>query len=404
MIVDRLKKALLIGPATVISVAYIDPGNFGTNIEAGSKYGLALLWVVWLSGAMAILFQYLSGKMGIVAGKSPIDFLLENRRKGIFRKFYFLILLLIIFSTDMAEFVGIAVGLHLLLSIPLSISLWISIIDVLILYIFTENLGRMEIAIAAMVGIVGVSYIVELIVVKANIQEVLVHSFIPSITSKNDLLVAISIVGATVMPHAIILHAYLSKEKYMQQGKHLLKSIKEHTKETITNLFGASLINAALQIMSYYAFYKNGLKDIVSMDTAFYSLQPLYGNLSSLIFAIAILASGLSSSLVSVMAGVRIIELYYHKAISSWKVRLLIRLINMVPLAVFVYLGFNTVTILVYTQAVLSFTLPAVLIPLVFYSSKKEVMGNYATRTVIHLLSLLGVAFIIIMNLLLIFF
>ncbi|AFH42170.1 Nramp family divalent metal transporter [Fervidicoccus fontis] len=214
---ENLKRILAIGPATLVSVAYIDPGNFGTNIEAGSKYGLTLLWVVWLSGAMAIMFQYISGKVGIVTEKGLLDVSMAKLRKNE-KKLYFFGLFIAILATDMAEFVGMAVGFHLILGIPLSISAGLSVVDVLLLFLLTEDLGRMEIVIAGLVGIVGLSYLIELVIVHANPEEILMHSFIPYLSGSEMILTATSIIGATIMPHAIILHSYLSAEKSAGKG------------------------------------------------------------------------------------------------------------------------------------------------------------------------------------------
>ncbi|MBE9390924.1 Nramp family divalent metal transporter [Fervidicoccus fontis] len=395
---ENLKRILAIGPATLVSVAYIDPGNFGTNIEAGSKYGLTLLWVVWLSGAMAIMFQYISGKVGIVTEKGLLDVSMAKLRKNE-KKLYFFGLFIAILATDMAEFVGMAVGFHLILGIPLSISAGLSVVDVLLLFLLTEDLGRMEIVIAGLVGIVGLSYLIELVIVHANPEEILMHSFIPYLSGSEMILTATSIIGATIMPHAIILHSYLSAEKSAGKGGINKKGeIKNHLKETLANLGGASLVNAAIQIMSYYAFYLKGLTNITSLESAYYTLAPLFGALASWIFAISLFSSGLSSSMVSVIAGVKILESYFGTPTKQWKVRLMLRLINMVPFLIAVYLGVDMMSILVYTQAILSFSLPLVLFPLINISKDGNLMGGYKISKPLYVISLVSTVFIVLIN------
>lgn len=371
MIGVRLRSIAVFGPATVVSVAYMDPGNFGSNIAAGSTYGLALLWVVWLSGVMAMVFQYLSGKLGLVTGTAPADYVFE-RLRGIggipgraVRAMYFAGLFVMVLATDMAEFLGIAVGLSLLLSLPLLLTVWISIIDVLILMLYADTLRRLERVIGLLVLVIGASYVYELYVVGTDPVEVLARSFVPTLEERGQVLLVASIIGATVMPHAVLLHAYLTRDRWgpRQDARPILR---RHLKETIVFLSVASLINVSLQVMSYYAFYRNGYIGIEELEDAYLTLAPLYGAAASIVFAVAVLASGISSSIVSVMAGVYLVESFLGRRLEAWKVRLGVRLINMLPLAVAVYLGIGTIDILVYSQVVLSLTLPLVLIPLLF--------------------------------------
>ncbi|MEM0020936.1 MAG: Nramp family divalent metal transporter [Fervidicoccaceae archaeon] len=395
---SQLKRLLVIGPATVVAVAYIDPGNFGANIQAGSKYGLSLLWVVWLSGAMAVMFQYISGKIGIVSGAGLTDIAMGQMKRRRMKLLYFIGLFIAILATDMAEFIGMAVGLHLLFKIPLTASAFLSVVDVLILFFLTEDLGKMEVLIAGLVGVVGLSYLVELAIVHASPMEIAMHSFVPSLKGGAMALTAVSIIGATVMPHAVILHSYLSAERLVREGWERDRELKHHLKETVINLGGASLVNAAIQIMSYYAYYKNGLNDIVSLDNAYYTLIPFFGSVASTIFAVALFASGLSSSMVSVLAGVKIVESYFGAPTKQWKVRLTLRLINMVPFLIAVYAGFSTMELLVYTQAILSFTLPLVLFPLTFIGRSEGIMGERKIGRALFYLSLISSIFILLIN------
>jgi len=390
---------MLLGPATVVSVAYIDPGNFGSNIAAGSKYALNLLWVVWVSGLLAILFQYLSGKIGLASSRSVADLVSEaisSRLSGSWylfaRSLYFLALLAIVVATDMAEFLGIVLGLSLLMGIPIDIAVWISVLDVLVLMVISDRRVGFETIIGSLVGVVGFSLIYELLLVRVDVPEILRHSFVPGSISQEALLVAISIIGATVMPHALLLHSYLASEKW--GSKPGPESLGRHLRETVAYLSVASVVNASIQILSYYAFYRNGYHD-VDMDTAYIILQPLYGWAASTVFAIALIASGISSSMVSVLAGQRVVESFMGKKLEAWKLRLFVRLFNMVPLAIAIHLGVKPIDILVYSQAVLSLLLPTVMIPITIFSARDSVMGSLKNSRLISVSSIMGSLFII---------
>jgi manganese transport protein len=394
--------AVLLGPATIVSVAYIDPGNFGSNIAAGSRHALNLLWVVWVSGLLAIMFQYLSGKIGIATSRSIVDIVSEaisNRFQGIsyslFRLLYFLALLAIIIATDMAEFLGIVLGLSLLFDLPLSIAMWISVIDVLILMVITDKRIGFETVIGSLVGVVGFSFLYELVIVKTDLAEIVRSSFIPGSLNSDALLIAISILGATVMPHAVTLHSYLAADRW--GSKPASESLRRHLWETVAYLSIASLINASIQILSYYAFYKNGYHD-VDMESAHLILQPLYGWSSATIFAIALMASGISSSMVSVLAGQKIVESWWGKKLEAWKLRLLVRLFNMIPLAIALHLGVKPLDVLVYSQAVLSLLLPVVVIPVAIISSRSIFMGSIKNSLYMSIATSIGAIFIVGLN------
>jgi len=393
---------ILLGPATVVSVAYIDPGNFGSNIAAGSRHALDLLWVVWVSGVLAILFQYLSGKIGLASSKSVADLVFEAiscRLSGVWYSFsralYFLGLLSIIVATDMAEFLGIALGLSLLLSIPLGIAVWVSVVDVLALMAISDRRIGFEAIIGSLVGAVGFSLIYELLLVGVDMAEILRHSVVPGSVGQETFLVAISILGATVMPHAVLLHSYLASEKWGSRPG--IEGLVRHVRETIAYLSVASVVNASIQILSYYAFYRNGYHD-VDMDTAYIILQPLYGWNASAVFAVALLASGISSSMVSVLAGQKVVESYIGRRLEAWKLRLLVRLFNMVPLAIAIHSGVKPIDILVYSQAVLSLLLPAVVVPVVVFSARSSTMGMLKNSRLISIIAAIGATFIIGLN------
>ncbi|PWV36832.1 MAG: hypothetical protein DJ555_05295 [Desulfurococcaceae archaeon] len=398
-----LRASVILGPATVVSVAYIDPGNFGSNIAAGSKYGLNLLWVVWVAGLLAILFQYLSGKIGIATSRSTVDLVssaIKERLSGPCRSatlaLYFSSLIAVILATDMAEFLGIVLGLSFLLGLPIEIAIWISVVDVLILMMITDRRLGFETLIGSLVGVVGISFLYELVIVGIDPKEILVSSVMPREFGGEHTLLAISIIGATVMPHALILHPYLTAEKWGTARSN--EKLKRHMLETIAYLSIASVMNAAIQIMAYYAFYRNGYHD-VDMDIAHAILEPLYGSLSAVVFAIAMLASGISSSMVSVLAGQKVVESLVGKRLEAWKLRLMVRLANMLPLAIAIHAGVKPIDVLVYSQAVLSLVLPVVIIPITIYARSKSTMGSMVNSRVIDIAAIIGTIVIVTFNL-----
>lgn len=400
----KMLRLIALGPAVIVSVAYIDPGNFGSNIAAGSTYGLKLLWVVWVSGLMAILFQYLSGKLGL-AGVTVPDYVFSRLERlplsRVWKTLYFLAMFVMVLATDMAEFLGIALGFHLLLGIPLAVAVWISVVDVLVLMIFANTMSRLEKLIGLLVAVVGLSYVYELYVVNVDLAEVAANSIRVSLESREMALIATSIIGATVMPHAVLLHSYLTRDKWAPEGivRGLAGVLRKHLVETVVFLFVASLINASLQIMSYYAFHQNGIIGLESMELAYATLTPLYGSMAAIVFGVAIMASGISSSMVSVMAGVSLIESYVGRRFEEWKVRLLARLVNMLPLAAAIHAGMSTLDILVYSQAVLSMTLPLVLVPLIMVTRDRRLVGSLANRRVTTVLAVASTLMIIGINL-----
>ncbi len=381
----------LFGPATIVSVAYMDPGNFGSNIASGSLHGLDLLWVVWMASAVAMLLQYLSGKLGIVAGRSLVDLTLSRLSSRYARVAYSIPLIAVIIATDMAEFLGIALGLHLLFAIPLHVAAGLAVIDVFILLLASEKRGRLELLIGLLVVIIGLSYVVQLYIIAPEPSVVLEKSV--SITlDEGKVFLAASILGATVMPHALILHGYLTAERW----NGMREKVKRHTRETIVYLAVAAMINASLQIAAYGAFYTKDI-EVVDMTEAYNTLIPLYGSLAAHAFGIALLASGISSSLVSVVTGQKVFESIRGKGITQWKVRLVVRMINMVPLLIALSIGIKTIDILVYSQVVLSLLLPFVVIPLVVLVSRMGIV-TYYTR----LAGVIAVILIIIINIMLI--
>lgn len=372
---------IFFGSALIVSVAYMDPGNFGTAISAGSSFNYALLWVVWLSSGIAMLFQYLSGKMG-VAGFSLAEVIKIRWKKG-HVLLYWLLAEFSILATDVAEFLGIVVALNLLFGVPLLIAAFVSVLDVLLLLLLTRKTFRtMEYAFILFVSVIGIGYIYELFITKPDISPIIIHSVIP-VLNQNMILFAVGLIGATVMPHALFVHSWLVKNK-ARDKKHKINKDKMqrfHLIDTIISLLIAALINAAILIMAAKAFYGSGLQ-IATISQAYKTLTPLFGTLASIVFAIALLSSGISSSITGTLAGQSIMESLTDFKISPTVRRLITRFINLMPIVVAILLNIDPLTVLVYSQVVLSFLIPLPLIPLIYYSSKREIMHNLTNRKI----------------------
>lgn len=389
---------IFFGSALIVSVAYMDPGNFGTSISAGSSFDYSLLWVVWLSSGMAMLFQYLSGKLGVV-GFSLAELIRREWKDKRYVLAYWLLSEVSIIATDLAEFLGIAVALNLLFGVPLLIAAIISIFDVLLLFFLTRKSFRtLEYAFVLFVMIIGFGYIYEIFVTKPGILPILYGSMIPNV-GQGMLFLAVGIIGATVMPHALFVHSWLTKNKAKKMdgsiGKR--KALGFHKTETILALFIAALVNAGILIMAARAFYGLGTP-ITTINQAYETLAPLFGGLASTIFAIALLASGISSSITGTLAGQSIMESLTSFRISPVFRRLVTRFINLIPIVVAIMLKIDPLSILVISQVVLSFLIPLPLIPLVYYTSRKDIMKEFVNKKITIVTSVFFTVLIVVLN------
>lgn len=389
------------GSALIVSVAYMDPGNFGTSIAAGSSFDYALLWVVWLSSGMAMLFQYLSGKLGI-AGYSLAELIKLRWKNATHVLVYWLLAEVSILATDLAEFLGIAVALNLLFGIPLLIASVISIFDVLLLlFLMGKRFRVLEYAFILFVSVIGIGYIYELFITGPSLTSILYSSIAP-VLSQNMIVVAVGIIGATIMPHALFVHSWLTKNKVKETKNTRRKALSFHRADTILALFVAGLINAAILIMAARAFYSTGT-GVATINQAFETLTPLFGALASVVFAITLLISGISSSITGTLAGQSIMEGLTGFKISPIFRRLVTRFINLIPITVAILIGLQPLEMLVYSQVALSFLIPLPLIPLVYYCSKKDVMGDLVNRKITTWLSILFTILILAFNVYLVY-
>lgn len=388
---------LFMGSGLIVSVAYIDPGNWGTNIGAGANFNYDLLWVIWMASGMAMLFQYLSGKIGI-AGYSLSDLVrlkIKNRPLVIT---YWLFSEFAILATDLAEFLGIVVALKLLFGIPLLWGAYIAVADILlILLLMKERFRKLEQMFVIFVTIIGLSFLYEVIISKPDFGEIIVHSVKP-ILNKETAFLAVGIIGATVMPHALFVHSWLIKNKVIRLDiKDRQLARKFHLFDNIVSLFIAGFINAAMLIMAAAAFY--GLNnEVATLESAYLTLVPLFGMFAATVFAVALLSAGISSSLTGVLSGQAVMEGLLGFSINPWIRRIVTRIINVIPLTIAILLGIEPLDILIYSQVTLSLLIPLPLIPIIIFSAQKSIMGDLVNRKITTVVAAICASIILAFN------
>jgi len=397
----KLAKLLpFLGPAFIASVAYVDPGNFATNIQGGAQFGYLLLWVILISNLMGMLVQSLSAKLGIATGMNLAE---QCRAHYSHRVVVFMwgLMELVAMATDLAEFVGAAVGFNLLFGIPLWMAgILTAIATVLILGLERYGFRPLEAVITALVGVVATSYLVETILDKPDWGHVLTHTFIPQFSGPESVLLAAGILGATVMPHAIFLHSALTQNRIVVREPTLLHRLFRFEVVDVLIAMGvASMINAAMLIMAASTFYNQGLALVGTLEEAHRTLEPLLGKAASVVFAISLLASGLSSSSVGTMAGQVIMQGFLHRYIPPW----IRRLATMLPSLIVIAIGLDPTRTLVISQVVLSFGLPFAIIPLVMFTRRRDVMGVLVNGRLTTLLASLVAALIVALNIYLLY-
>jgi manganese transport protein len=366
-----------LGPAFVACVAYIDPGNFATNIAGGSKFGYTLCWVILASNLMAMLIQTLSAKLGIATGRNLPELCRDNfsRRTSIS---LWVQAELIAMATDLAEFLGAALGLHLLFGMALfPAALVTGAVTFLILGLQRFGLRAFEAVIAGFVGVIGACYLAELYFAHPPLGTVALHSVKPEFAGSESVLLAVGILGATVMPHVIYLHSALTQNRVVPRNDAEARRLYGYTKiDVVVAMSIAGLINMAMLVVAANVFYGTGLFDVASLETAHKTLEPILGSASSTLFALALLASGLSSSTVGTLSGQVVMQGFINRQIPIF-VR---RLVTMLPALVVAAIGLDPTRTLVISQVVLSFGIPFALIPLVWFTSRRHLMGTLVNR------------------------
>jgi manganese transport protein len=367
-----------LGPAFIACVAYIDPGNFATNIAGGSKYGYTLVWVIVASNLMAMLIQTLSAKLGIATGRN----LPEVCRERFSRPVTLLLWLqaeVIAMATDLAEFVGAALGFHLLLGIglfPAALITGVTAFGILGLQRF--GFRPLEATIAAIVGVIGGCYLAEIFYAGPSFGAVAHHAVVPQFAGGDSVLLAVGILGATVMPHVIYLHSALMQNRVRPENDQQALKLMRYTRvDVVLAMTLAGLINMAMLVTAASAFYGSGLLHVDSLENAHKALVPILGGASATLFALALLASGLSSSTVGTMAGQVVMQGFLRRRIPLF-VR---RAVTMIPALVVIGIGGRDPSrTLVISQVILSFGIPFALVPLVVFTSKRDVMGVLVNR------------------------
>ena len=386
------------GPAVVASIAYMDPGNFATNIQAGAKYGYELLWVVLLANLIAMLFQALSAKLGIVTGRNLAEMCRDQFPKITVYTMW-VISEIAAMATDLAEFLGGAIGLSLLFGIPLLYGMVITGFVVYGILMFERYGFRpVELIIGNLVAIIALCYLIQMFIAPIDWHAAALHAVIPQIADGGALLLSVGIIGATVMPHAVYLHSGLTQARIPTRdegGKR--RMVRISNTEVIIALAIAGMVNMAMVMMASSAFHA-GYSNVAEIETAYHTLTPLLGIAAAGVFLLSLLASGVSSSTVGTMAGQMIMQGFVGFRIPIW-VR---RLVTMLPAFVVVGLGANATNALVISQVVLSIALPLPMIALVMFTRRRDIMGAFANGRAINVVAISGTIVVLSLNVLLI--
>ena len=386
------------GPAVIASIAYMDPGNFATNIQAGAKYGYGLLWVVLLANLIAMLFQALSAKLGIVTGRNLAEMCREHFPRPIVWAMW-VVSEIAAMATDLAEFLGGAIGLSLLFHMPLLAGMAVTAVVTYGILMF-EGFGfrPIELIIGSLVGLIGLCYLVEMFIVPVDWASAAMHTVVPQIADAEALLLAVGIIGATVMPHAVYLHSGLTQARMpVRNDDERRKLLHFSNQEVIVALAIAGLVNMAMVMMASSAFHE-GHPEVAEIETAYHTLTPLLGIGAASVFLVSLIASGISSSTVGTMAGQMVMQGFVAFRIPIW-VR---RLVTILPALVIVALGVNATKALVISQVVLSIALPLPMISLLIFTRRVDIMGAFANRKATHLAAVIGTTVVLLLNIFLI--
>jgi manganese transport protein len=382
------------GPAVVVSIAYMDPGNFATNIQAGAKYGYGLLWVVLIANLIAMLFQALSAKLGIVTGRNLAEMCREQLPRPLVWAMW-VISEIAAMATDLAEFLGGAIGLSLLFKLPL---IWGMIVTAIVTYgILTfERRGfrTIELIIGALVSIICLCYMIQLFIVPVDWAAAAFHTAVPQLDDAAAVTIAVGIIGATVMPHAVYLHSGLTQVRLtVHDDADRRTLLRFSNREVIVALAVAGAVNMAMVMMASGAFHE-GHSDVAEIETAYQTLRPLLGTGAATVFLISLLASGVSSSAVGTMAGQMIMQGFVGFRIPVW-VR---RLVTMVPAFIVVGYGVNATNALVISQVILSIALPVPMIALLIFTQRADIMGSFVNCRVTRVAAKVGTAVVLLLN------
>lgn len=394
------------GPAYLVSVGYMDPGNWATDIAGGSQFGYSLLWVLLMSNIMALLLQSFSARLGIVTQRDLAQASRETYSPAINYILYFLAEIAIA-ACDLAEVLGMAIGINLLFGIPLIEGVMITVLDTfLLLYLINKGIRKMEAFIIVLVAIIGFSFVFEMIFAQPELDKI-IYGLIPSLPNENALYIAIGIIGATVMPHNLYLHSSLVQTRNFERSSFGIKqAIKYNFIDSALALNLAFLVNAAILILAAATFYRNGMFEVAEIQDAYRFLEPLLGTRwASILFAVALIAAGQSSTVTGTLAGQIVMEGYLNLRIRPWVRRILTRLIAIVPAVVVILIFGESVTgkLLILSQVILSLQLGFAIIPLIHFVSDKSKMKGFHISRLTQIIAWMIAAIIVSLNAKLVF-
>ena len=385
-----------LGPALIVSMAYMDPGNYGTDIQSGASFAYDLLWTVWLANLMAMLLQYLSGKLGIATGKDLAELVRSSLKSRERIVTYWLAVEAAAAATDLAEYLGTVIALNLF-GVPLLDAAIFGAADVIILLALTSRRFRVvEYFFMLFVSIIAIGFLYQVVITGPSLSAIAYHSVAVSLNSQSVLLV-VGIIGATVMPHALFVHSTLTRDKLTTgsiEEKRRLRRL--HIREVIITLTIAGLVNVAILVCAepLHANYSN-----VSSISQFYDImKPLYGWLAVTVFAITLLASGLASSTTGTLAGMAMMDGLLGTHVNKNLRRIVTRLVNVFPTTIAVLVGLPPFLLLIYSQVILSLMIPLPMIPLILYTSRRSVMGEFVNSKITTILGVLTAVIILFLN------
>ncbi|ULH16699.1 Nramp family divalent metal transporter [Deinococcus sp. KNUC1210] len=381
-----------LGPAFIASVAYMDPGNFATNIQGGAQFGYLLLWVILGASLMAMLIQHLSATLGIATGRNLPELIRERWPKVAWP--YWVQAELVAMATDLAEFLGAALAFQLLFHIPL---IWGAVLTAIatfsLLTLQKRGFRPMELAIAGFVGVIAVAYLVQLVKSHPGLEAL--GGFVPHFAGQDSLYLAVGIIGATVMPHVIYLHSALTQNRIKADTDAQKQQVVRMSRTDLLIAMGlAALINMAMLAAAAATFHASGKTDIGDLTQAYQTLTPLLGGGAAIAFGLALLASGLSSSAVGTMAGQVVMQGFIQRGIPIW----LRRSITMLPAFAVILAGLDPTKTLILSQVILSFGIPFALVPLLIFTARRDLMGVLTSSRTVQVIGWLIASLIIALN------
>jgi manganese transport protein len=394
-----------LGPALIVSMAYMDPGNYGTAVQSGALFQNGLVWAVWLASLMAMELQYLSGKLGIATGKSLPELIRGSIRSSYLRFVYWLAAEAAAAATDLAEYLGTVLALNILFGIPLLYAAVLGALDVLIILAFATRRFRMiEYLFMLFVSIISVGFLYELYVFGPNFSDIATHSFLP-VLDQTDVPFVVGIVGATVMPHALFVHSYLARNKLQNESVEEKRRVRRlHLVECVVTLTVAALVNVAILVAAgkvlcpLFGCSGNYNINSLTVNSAAKIMEGLYGPLAGIVFGVTLLSSGIASSTTGTLAGQAIMEGLLGTRVNVYARRLVTRFINVFPTVFAILAGLSPLSLLVYSQVVLSIMIPLPMVPLLYYTAKRDLMGEFVNRKLTTVIAIVVAAVILSLN------